>query len=237
MTRLAHYRRLFDTTRAAGPGELPRLPNVNPVDMFVDYLTDSIEQLGALKVPIDVLAEYPDVVSILESVGQDGQRLTHGRRGLSVVLLDGQVEKYVGNTLVHDVDDDGKLVHSVGWLLTEEIEIDYWSTSSRDRDFGRDLLLGWLLEFIERCDLFQGELYSVNVVNYYNSQSQRPTGGQLPQVGALHLGIVKLEVKRVFSLTYAEASERERLLIEGVQVDMQLQQFKEFNLDTGTGTV
>lgn len=200
-------------------GSLPIIPVVNPKTVFLNWLEYKINNMK-LKSPVALAGDYPSQQMITELTTDNvGEIVVPNPRGIAVVLLDGSVtEKGIGEVLEGDevVDTQGNPIGiKYGWVETLDMEFTYWSVSSRDRDYGGELVRSMIFEAHRSGFLLNNGIISLELKNHYDSADNRLAS----QNRYVQYSISVFSVRRYFwgTVNYENAYP----LIEGFDVDME----------------
>lgn len=150
----AYTFRSFEETHPRGErGAIPIPPYPNVKDVIVQYLKRAFSNYS-LSREVKILTDHPSEALIDTTAHPDGSRSLNHVHGVSIVQTSGSVmTKGLGN-VVEGMDNDHKdyarrVLGKYGWIERSHIEISYWSTDSRDRDYGADLVRLLMLEALE----------------------------------------------------------------------------------------
>lgn len=193
------------------------MPYPNIKDVILRWLEYRYTSLN-LTSPIVLLGDFPSQTMLSQlPVGEDGQIATNNLRGVSVVLLDGSVKrKGVGDVVTSQMverDEQGNEIVKYGWHENLDVEISYWSVSSRDRDFGGDLLRAFIFEAFRIGHFLENGIVEMYLKSYYDTSDSRLKS--LNRV--LSYSVSTFSFTRVFfgTLDYSQLNE-ERPLISSI---------------------
>lgn len=210
----------FKETIPKSPGSLPIMPFVNPKTVFLNWLEYKFNSLN-LKAPVVLSGEYPSEVLLREiTTDEDGEILVPNPRGVSVVFLDGAVgHKAIGEVLKGEpiTNESGEEVGiKYGWIENIQMEFTYWSVSSRDRDFGGELLRSYIFEGHRTGYLMENGIMSLDLKNHYDTADNRLAS----QNKYIQYSVSVFNVKRYFwgTLNYADM---DLPTIEGVEIEFE----------------
>lgn len=208
----------FKQTVPKKPGSLPMMPFPNVKDILLNWLEYRFKNMN-LTHPIVLLGDYPSQTTLSNiPVGDDGVMQTNNLRGVSVVLLDGSVKRKgigdVVNSKELSSDPNEPTPIEYGWHETLQIEISYWSVSSRDRDYGGDLLRTFIFEGFRIGHFLKNGLIEMTLHNYYDTSDSRLTA----QNRMLSYSVSTFEFTRVFfgTLDYSEFQDAPQ--IQGIAI-------------------
>jgi hypothetical protein len=158
-------------------GSLPIMPFVNPKTVFLNWLEYKFKTMN-LKAPIVIAGEYPSQQLLVELTTEEiGEIVVPNPRGISVVMLDGSVDrKAIGEVLSGEqvYDDLGNAVGlKYGWVENVQMEFTYWSVSSRDRDYGGELVRSMIFEAHRTGHLLSKGILSLELRSYYDTADNR----------------------------------------------------------------
>lgn len=165
----------FEETNTTAPGKLPVIPVTNLKNVLLDWLTYKFKALN-LKNPLVILGEYPSQTMIANlPTGNTGTMAATNVRGISVVLLDGRTTRQgIGQVLEgENVIENGQEKLRYGWHESIQMEISFWSTSTRDRDYGGDLTRAYILEAFRSGYLLSHGVIDMGLRNYYDTSDNK----------------------------------------------------------------
>lgn len=220
--------RNFKESIPKNSGSLPIMPYVNVKTVLLQWLEYRFKSLN-LTNPIILLGEYPSQTNISDiPVGNDGVTETNNLRGVSVVLLDGSTKRHgIGQVIdTEQVDNDASEDSTLkyGWHERLQLEITYWSVSSRDRDYGGDLIRAFILEAFRIGWLLENGLVEMYLHNYYDTSDTRLARLSKP----ISYSVSTFEFTRVFYGTLDYSQFNDRPSVEDVTIENEISEFPEY---------
>lgn len=216
--------RNFKESVPKSPGSLPKMPFTNSKDVIIRWLEHRFTRMN-LTHPVILLGEYPSQTTLSSlPVGEDGVMITNNLRGVSVVLLDGSVKRQGVGQVINGAevpnDADENSVIEYGWHEKMQMEISYWSVSSRDRDYGGDLIRAFMFEAFRVGWFLQNGLIEMHMHNYYDTADARLS--TLNRMLSYNVSV--FEFTRTFfgTIDYSQFREMSRVgeITMGMEVDL-----------------